>query len=137
MQIRKCSESDIASTGAFYDRVVLWLGSHINYPKWIYGVYPTMETVKASMKAGTQFICLDDNGKCVLQGRPVSVTAGEQNGCGTDHFKVEAVNHEYERSQMDARTRGLFCQRWEDHRHDRPAHRPVAEDLLCWSTLHS
>jgi len=71
MQIRKCSESDIASTGAFYDRVVLWLDSHINYPKWIYGVYPSMETVKASTKAGTQFICLDDNdiiGAFILSG---------------------------------------------------------------------
>lgn len=62
MQIRKCAEADIASTGAFYDRVVLWLDGHVNYPKWIYGVYPSMETVEASAKAGTQFICLDDNG---------------------------------------------------------------------------
>jgi len=61
MQIRKCTEADIASAGAFYDRVVLWLDSHINYPKWIYGVYPSMETVRASTKAGTQFICLDGN----------------------------------------------------------------------------
>ena len=61
MQIRKCTEADITSTGAFYDRIVLWLDRHINYPKWIYGIYPSMETAKTSTKAGTQFIFLDDN----------------------------------------------------------------------------
>ena len=59
MRIQKCSEADIASTGAFYDRVVLWLDGHVNYPKWVYGVYPSEGSVRNATRTGTQFICLD------------------------------------------------------------------------------
>lgn len=36
MRIEKCRKEDVAHIGAFYDRVVLWLDNHINYPKWMY-----------------------------------------------------------------------------------------------------
>ena len=49
MQIRRCSKADITSTGDFYNRVGLWLDSYINYLNWIYGVYPSVETVKANL----------------------------------------------------------------------------------------
>ncbi len=58
MIIRKCLERDIGPAGQFYDRVVLWLDQHINYPKWIYGVYPSEETVRKMTAAGDQYICL-------------------------------------------------------------------------------
>ncbi len=44
MKIRKALETDIVSTGAFYDRVVSWLDDHVNYPKWTYGVYPSEQS---------------------------------------------------------------------------------------------
>ena len=58
MQIRKCSEADIADAGAFYDRIVKWLNDTINYPRWIYGVYPSAESVRAMTKEGAQYICV-------------------------------------------------------------------------------
>ena len=56
--IRKCHESDIAETGRLYDRVVLWLNEHINYPRWIYQVYPSENYVRTMTEAGTQYICV-------------------------------------------------------------------------------
>lgn len=59
MVIRKCEEADIADVGAFYDRIVLWLDQHINYPKWMYRIYPSEESVRAMSKEGHQYICMD------------------------------------------------------------------------------
>lgn len=59
--IRKCLGQDIAPTGAFYDYVVEWLDRNINYPRWIYQVYPSEDYVREMTNAGTQYICqLDD-----------------------------------------------------------------------------
>jgi len=60
MQIRKCQESDIVSTGAFYDKVITWLDAHINYPKWIYRIYPSEGSVREMVRSGAQYICTDD-----------------------------------------------------------------------------
>ncbi len=60
MNIRKCEQKDIAATGAFYDRVVEYLDSHINYPKWRYKEYPS-ETYAAAMTADCcQYIIEED-----------------------------------------------------------------------------
>ena len=64
MEIRLCREEDIAAAGAFYDSVVLYLESHINYPRWVYGVYPCLETVKERVPAQTQYICVE-NGQII------------------------------------------------------------------------
>ena len=58
VEIRKCAETDIVRTGEFYDRVVMWLNDHVNYPRWIYKVYPSEQSVRAMTEAGTQYICL-------------------------------------------------------------------------------
>ena len=58
MKIRKCSEADIAGTGEFYDGIVKWLDEHINYPRWIYGVYPSADSVRAMTKDGSQYLCI-------------------------------------------------------------------------------
>ena len=60
MQIRKCTEEDIKAAGAFYDRVVLWLDQHINYPKWIYKVYPSERSAREMTAAGNQYLCEED-----------------------------------------------------------------------------
>lgn len=59
IQIRKCEEADIASAGAFYDRVVQWLDAHRNYPLWRYREYPSEESVRTMTAEGSQYICLD------------------------------------------------------------------------------
>ena len=59
MQIRKCREADVAPAGAFYDSVVLWLDHHINYPKWMYKIYPSEISVREMTAAGEQYLCMD------------------------------------------------------------------------------
>ena len=63
-EIRKCTQADIARTGRFYDSVVLWLDEHVNYPRWIYGVYPSESSVRTMAEAGAQYICV--NGETIL-----------------------------------------------------------------------
>ena len=58
--IRKCSDKDIVETGAFYDRVVAWLDAGINYPKWIYKIYPSEQFVRDCVREGTQYILEKD-----------------------------------------------------------------------------
>lgn len=73
MIIRECREDDIVATGAFYDEVVLWLDRHVNYPKWIYRVYPSKESVRQRTAAGQQYICLEGDkiiGAFVLNADP-------------------------------------------------------------------
>ena len=60
MIIRKCLESEIAETGAFYDFVVKWLDEHVNYPRWIYKVYPSEASVRQMTENGSQYICTED-----------------------------------------------------------------------------
>ena len=64
LEIRQCREEDIPEAGRFYDRVVEWLERHINYPKWVYGVYPSETSVRNQTRDGGQYICLKD-GKIV------------------------------------------------------------------------
>ena len=58
VDIRKCLEEDISRTGRFYDSVILWLDAHKNYPRWIYGVYPSEHSVRGMTEAGAQYICV-------------------------------------------------------------------------------
>ena len=59
--IRKCLEADITWTGVFYDSVVRWLDAHINYPRWIYQIYPSEGYVREMTAAGAQYICLEND----------------------------------------------------------------------------
>ena len=59
-KIRKCGEQDILRTAAFYDRVVLYLDSHINYPRWIRHVYPSERSVREMTETGAQYLCTRD-----------------------------------------------------------------------------
>lgn len=44
-----------------YDKVVLELDKHINYPKWEYGIYPSAESVTAAVEKGVQYMCVSEN----------------------------------------------------------------------------
>ena len=59
MRIEKCRAADAAAVGAFYEKMVRWLDSHVNYPKWIDGVYPTAATAREHTAAGDQYVCFD------------------------------------------------------------------------------
>ncbi len=62
IDIRKCNEEEILAVGQFYDEVVSYLDHHINYPLWIYKVYPSGESVRAMTAKGSQYICKSDDG---------------------------------------------------------------------------
>lgn len=59
MLIRKCTKKEIAAVGSFYDHVVEYLCTHINYPKWSYQEYPSTDYVKQMTDADCQFVCVD------------------------------------------------------------------------------
>lgn len=64
MEIKKCNIDDIVKVGEFYDIVVKHLDDTINYPKWVYKVYPSEDSVREKQQEGCQFVCIDE-GKIV------------------------------------------------------------------------
>ena len=58
-RIRQATEADIPRTGEFYDRVVRRLDETVNYPRWIYGVYPGRSFAREMTLAGAQYLCLE------------------------------------------------------------------------------
>ncbi len=73
MYIRKCQNKDIADTSEFYDKIVKYLDEGTNYPRWIYKVYPSEESVKAMVKEESQYVCIVDekiSGAFVLNDKP-------------------------------------------------------------------
>ena len=61
MQIKLCTEADIAIVGEFYDKAVKYLCENINYPKWSYKEYPSAGSVRVKTAVGHQFMCLEDS----------------------------------------------------------------------------
>ncbi len=55
--IRKCGKEDIVRVGQFYDEVIRQLDARINYPRWIYKVYPGEDSVRKMVDAGGQYLC--------------------------------------------------------------------------------
>ena len=73
MHIKKCEDEDIALTAEFYDDIVQYLDDHINYPRWIYKVYPSEDSVKAMVEEESQYICISNEkiiGAFVLNAEP-------------------------------------------------------------------
>ena len=64
MEVRLCNESDAEAIAAFFDDVILYLDSHINYPKWRYKEYPSYQTILPAIKKSTLYGCYD-NGKVI------------------------------------------------------------------------
>ena len=59
MKIRPCEIEDVKAVGEFYDRVVKDLCENVNYPKWTYKVYPSIDFVQQMTRAGEQYVCFD------------------------------------------------------------------------------
>lgn len=59
MKIIKCNLSHLEKVTELYDKVTLYLERNINYPKWVYGVYPGRDSVKLVIEQGVQYMCLE------------------------------------------------------------------------------
>ena len=73
MHIKKCQKEDIALIAEFYDDIIEYLDNHINYPRWIYKVYPSENSVKAMVEEESQYICISNEkiiGAFVLNAKP-------------------------------------------------------------------
>lgn len=65
--------SDLEAVSSFYDKATLHLTKTINYPKWTYKEYPSMESVKKAISDEVQFMCVEDNailGAFILNDNP-------------------------------------------------------------------
>ena len=57
--IHKSAKADIVAVGAFYDGVVKYLTEHVNYPKWMYKIYPSESYAREMTEAGCLYVCCD------------------------------------------------------------------------------
>ena len=64
MEIILCTEKNLKELTEFYNKVVIYLEKTINYPYWVYGVYPCELTIKADIDKKCQYACIKD-GKIV------------------------------------------------------------------------
>ncbi len=63
-EIRKCEESDIPAVGAFYDALIYHLLQRINYPKWMYKIYPYESFVQEDVASHCQYACYNAGQVC-------------------------------------------------------------------------
>ena len=97
MLIRKCRESEIARTGAFYDSVVKWLDEHVNYPEWIYRIYPSEEFARERTETGEMYVCVEDGTTFGGAEKPTSERIIGAFALGTDPME----NEKYVKWQQD------------------------------------
>lgn len=91
MKILKCNETDIARTAEFYSMVIDYLDSHINYPRWIKGVYPSEKSVREMTETECQYICVENGriaGAFALSDKP-------QGNYQKGHWKQELPDGSY------------------------------------------
>lgn len=58
VDIRKCLEADVARIVRFYNGVIHWLDDHVNYPRWLYDIYPNEHSVRFFAETGSQYVCV-------------------------------------------------------------------------------
>lgn len=61
MQIIKAEKHHLDALSEFFDKVVMHLENHINYPKWIRGEYPARASIATAIQNDTQYICIEDD----------------------------------------------------------------------------
>ncbi len=59
MLIRKGTGQDVGELAALYDVLNDYLESHVNYPGWKKGVYPTREDAVRGVEEGTLFVAVE------------------------------------------------------------------------------
>lgn len=73
MVVQKCNMNDLNLVSSFYDKTILYLNEHINYPKWEYGIYPSKNSTKKAIQDKEQFMCIKENkvlGAFILNDNP-------------------------------------------------------------------
>ena len=112
MHIKKCQKEDIALIAEFYDDIIEYLDNHINYPRWIYKVYPSENSVKAMVEEESQYICisnekiigaLEDGSYMVLQTLAIDHTMQRQ-GLASDIIEFcidKAKSNGYKAIRLD------------------------------------
>lgn len=55
IEISKCAQGDVESVGKLYDKVVKHLTETVNYPRWIYKVYPSELSAREMTERGEQY----------------------------------------------------------------------------------
>ncbi|MBO7525183.1 MAG: GNAT family N-acetyltransferase [Clostridia bacterium] len=60
ISIRKCLAEDVNKVGALYDKVTLYLEQNVNYPKWSYKEYPSLEYARSMNDSGAQYLAEKD-----------------------------------------------------------------------------
>ena len=60
MEIKKCTVEEAAAVGAFYDEIVKFMDEHgVNYTKWRYKIYPSIDYALDAARAENLFSCVD------------------------------------------------------------------------------
>ena len=60
MEIKKCTVEEAAAVGAFYDEIIKFMdANNVNYPKWIYKVFPSIDYALDAARAENLFVCVD------------------------------------------------------------------------------
>ena len=57
MTITKCTTAEVDEAAAFYDEVVGYLVAHVNYPQWMYKVYPSLPYAREMTNANCLYLC--------------------------------------------------------------------------------
>lgn len=73
MEIRKGTMQDIDELSELYDDVTDYLETHINYPGWKKGIYPTREDAKRGIQENTLFVAQENQriiGTIILSHQP-------------------------------------------------------------------
>ena len=59
MEIIKCTVDEAAKVGEFYDAIIKFMNDNgVNYPKWIYKIFPSTKYAVDAARSGTQFVCM-------------------------------------------------------------------------------
>ena len=64
MDIIQCEIKHLDELTNFYNKIVIYLDKNINYPLWIYGVYPCESTIREAIQKKYQYAYFE-NGKIV------------------------------------------------------------------------
>ena len=89
MEIILCNENNLKELIEFYNKEVLYLLKTINYPKWIYDVYPSKNTIKPAIDKKYQYAYLE-NGKILG-----AFILNEEPGGKYENAKIEFNQGEY------------------------------------------
>lgn len=60
LDITKCAYADLTTVGKLYDTVTAYLEEHVNYPKWVHGDYPSLQSATTAHQNGSLYTVKKD-----------------------------------------------------------------------------